>query len=173
MTAITTTHPATASTQSAPVASRTARARPSRRTPGTAEPNQQHPPTPSGPLPAWPAGPLDAAEHAFDLLIGPPTPLVFDGRGVAGLPQRTIVLDELRHLLLATSTRYPHHPPLLATLPGPTSFTVPAVIGPEEDPLIAVTAVTSTTASRTSPCRKWPITSAFTSAPPEPGAMSH
>jgi DNA-directed RNA polymerase specialized sigma24 family protein len=104
MTAIATTDPATASTRSAPQAPRTARARPPRAAPGTDKADQQHSPAPGGPLPAWPAGALDAAEHAFNLLISPPTPLTFDGRGVPGLPQRPIVLDELRHLLLAAST---------------------------------------------------------------------
>jgi hypothetical protein len=48
----------------------------------------------------WPAGPLDAAQRAFDLLTRPPAPLAFDCRGIEGLPQRIVGLDELKHLLI-------------------------------------------------------------------------
>jgi hypothetical protein len=52
----------------------------------------------------WPSTPLDAAQRAFDLLTCPPTPLAFDGRGVRGLPQRLLPLDELKTVLIADAT---------------------------------------------------------------------
>lgn len=52
---------------------------------------------------SWPAGPLDAAQRAFDLLVCPPAPLALDCRGLDGLPQRIVALDELQRLLLAGS----------------------------------------------------------------------
>jgi len=48
----------------------------------------------------WPSSPLDAAQRAFDLLVCPPTPLGFDARGIVGMPQQMLPLDELRDLLL-------------------------------------------------------------------------
>lgn len=48
----------------------------------------------------WPSSPLDAAQRAFDLLVCPPAPLGFDTRGIEGLPQQMLPLDELRDLLL-------------------------------------------------------------------------
>ena len=57
-----------------------------------------------GTAPSWPPGPLDAAQRAFDLLIRPPAPLAFDCRGLTGLPQKIVALDELKHLLIAEST---------------------------------------------------------------------
>ncbi|HZM80516.1 MAG TPA: hypothetical protein VFC19_32670 [Candidatus Limnocylindrales bacterium] len=48
----------------------------------------------------WPSSPLDAAQRAFDLLTCLPAPLGHDARGVEGLPQRMLPLDELRDLLL-------------------------------------------------------------------------
>jgi hypothetical protein len=53
---------------------------------------------------SWPAGPLAAAQRAFDLLTRPPAPLAFDCRGYDALPQRIIALDELARLLIARST---------------------------------------------------------------------
>lgn len=44
---------------------------------------------------------LSVAEDAFRLLVCEPAPLVFDGRPVAGLPDRLLPLDELRTLLVA------------------------------------------------------------------------
>jgi hypothetical protein len=44
---------------------------------------------------------LTVAEDAFGLLVCQPAPLAFDGRPVAGLPDRQLSLDELRDLLLA------------------------------------------------------------------------
>lgn len=58
-------------------------------------------------LTTWPTGPLDAAQRAFDLLTCPPAPLAFDGRGVTGLPERIMPLDELKRLLVATETPRP------------------------------------------------------------------
>ncbi len=58
----------------------------------------------SGPGAGWPAGPLDAAHRAFELLTRPPAPLAFDCRGFDGLPARIVALDELRGLLIARST---------------------------------------------------------------------
>ena len=52
----------------------------------------------------WPAGPLDAAQRAFDLLTCPPAPVAFDCRGVEALPQRVVPLDELRRLLIHDAT---------------------------------------------------------------------
>jgi hypothetical protein len=52
----------------------------------------------------WPSSPLDAAQRAFDLLVCPPAPLGFDARGVKGLPERMLPLDELRDLLLKPDT---------------------------------------------------------------------
>lgn len=42
---------------------------------------------------------LTVAEDAFRLLVCEPAPLAFDGRPIAGLPDRHIPLDELRTLL--------------------------------------------------------------------------
>jgi hypothetical protein len=55
----------------------------------------------------WPTTPLDAAQRAFDLLVCPPAPLAFDGRGFAGLPNRILPLDELKKLLIADATSRP------------------------------------------------------------------
>ena len=55
----------------------------------------------------WPSTPLDAAQRAFDLLVCPPAPLVFDGRRVAGLPRRNLPLDELKVILIADATARP------------------------------------------------------------------
>lgn len=40
----------------------------------------------------WPESPLDAAQRAFDLLICPPAPLAFDGRGFDGCPVETALV---------------------------------------------------------------------------------
>jgi len=55
----------------------------------------------------WPESPLAAAERAFELLTDPYKPLAFDARGVTGLPQRSVPLDELRRLLISESTSRP------------------------------------------------------------------
>jgi hypothetical protein len=55
----------------------------------------------------WPATPLDAAQHAFDLLTCPPDPLAFDCRGIVGLPQRILPLDRLKSVLIADDTPRP------------------------------------------------------------------
>lgn len=56
----------------------------------------------------WPASPLAAAERAFEwLTCDPDPPLVFDARGVTGLPQRSLPLGELRRLLISESTSRP------------------------------------------------------------------
>jgi hypothetical protein len=47
---------------------------------------------------------LAAAARAFDLLTCHPRPLGLDCRGIAGLPQRTIPLGELRDLLVSDDT---------------------------------------------------------------------
>jgi hypothetical protein len=52
----------------------------------------------------WPSSPLAAAERAFGLLVQPPTQVGFDARGIAGLPDAIVPLDELRRLLLAART---------------------------------------------------------------------
>jgi hypothetical protein len=52
----------------------------------------------------WPNTPLDAAQHAFDLLVCPPAPLAFDGHGFTGLPNRILPLDELKKLLIDDAT---------------------------------------------------------------------
>jgi hypothetical protein len=52
----------------------------------------------------WPATPLDAAQRAFELLVCPPAPLAFDGRTVAGLPDRVLPLDALKALLIDEET---------------------------------------------------------------------
>ncbi len=43
---------------------------------------------------------LTAADAAFTRLVCQPAPLAFDGRPIAGLPDRMLPLDELRDLLL-------------------------------------------------------------------------
>jgi len=53
---------------------------------------------------SWPASPLKAAQHAFELLTCPPTPLAFDCRGFARLPQRILSLDELTRVLISDRT---------------------------------------------------------------------
>ncbi|GIJ59142.1 sigma-70 family RNA polymerase sigma factor [Virgisporangium aurantiacum] len=56
----------------------------------------------------WPASPLAAAERAFEwLTCDPDPPLVFDARGVTGLPPRSLPLGELRRLLISESTSRP------------------------------------------------------------------
>src|SRR5207249_10592262 len=55
----------------------------------------------------WPTTPLDAAQRAFDLLVCPPAPLAFDGRGFRGLPNRILPLDELKKLLIDDATPRP------------------------------------------------------------------
>ena len=55
----------------------------------------------------WPTTPLDAAQRAFDLLVQPPTPLALDGRGFAGLPPRTLPVDELKKILVDSHTPRP------------------------------------------------------------------
>lgn len=52
----------------------------------------------------WPATPLDAAERAFELLVCPPAPLAFDGRTVAGLPNRVLPLDAVKTRLIDDGT---------------------------------------------------------------------
>jgi hypothetical protein len=52
----------------------------------------------------WPNTPLDAAQRAFDLLVCPPAPLAFDGRGFPGLPNKILPLDQLKKLLIADAT---------------------------------------------------------------------
>jgi len=52
----------------------------------------------------WPPSHLDAAEHAFTLLIKRPTPMAFDGRDFDGLPDQILPLEDLRRLLLAPAT---------------------------------------------------------------------
>lgn len=52
----------------------------------------------------WPSTPLDAAQRAFDLLVCPPAPLAFDGRGFKGLPNRLLALDELKKILIDDRT---------------------------------------------------------------------
>src|SRR3954453_20870902 len=47
---------------------------------------------------------LTVAEDAFRLLVCEPAPLAFDGRPIAGLPDRLLALDELRDPLLAATT---------------------------------------------------------------------
>jgi hypothetical protein len=84
-------------------------ARPLPERPGRAQTDVEHDPDDwpdpgSGTAPAWPPGPLDAAQRAFDLLVRPPAPLAFDCRGLRGLPQKIVALDELKHLLIAEST---------------------------------------------------------------------
>jgi hypothetical protein len=55
--------------------------------------------------------PLVTAQRAFEVLVCPPAPLAFDGRGFAGLPQRMLPLDELRRSLMRDeSTREIHDP---------------------------------------------------------------
>lgn len=55
----------------------------------------------------WPSTPLDAAQRAFELLVCPPAPLAFDGRGFAGLPDRILPLDELKTILIDEVTPRP------------------------------------------------------------------
>jgi DNA-directed RNA polymerase specialized sigma24 family protein len=50
--------------------------------------------------------PFDTLEKTFDLLVSGPDPLSLDGTAIAGLPNRTIALDELRTMLLHPSTSY-------------------------------------------------------------------
>jgi hypothetical protein len=52
----------------------------------------------------WPSSPLAAAQRAFDLLVTPPAPLAFDCRGLPGLPQRMVPLDELKRVLTDDAT---------------------------------------------------------------------
>src|SRR3954463_6916065 len=53
---------------------------------------------------SWPSTPLDAAQRAFDLLVCPPAPLAFDGRGFPGLPNKILPLDQLKKLLIDDAT---------------------------------------------------------------------
>ena len=53
---------------------------------------------------SWPSSPLAAAGRAFALLVQPPTPVGFDGRGFDGLPDEILPLERLRALLLAPQT---------------------------------------------------------------------
>ncbi|WP_146017451.1 hypothetical protein [Verrucosispora sp. ts21] len=53
---------------------------------------------------SWPSSPLSAAGRAFALLVQPPTPIGFDGRGFEGLPDEILPLERLRALLLAPQT---------------------------------------------------------------------
>lgn len=53
----------------------------------------------------WPSSPLDAAQRAFTLLVQPPSHVGFDGRGLAGLPDEILPLDQLKDLLLSHATR--------------------------------------------------------------------
>lgn len=53
---------------------------------------------------SWPSSPLQAVQRAFDLLCCPPAPLAFDCRGLAGLPQTILPLDELKKVLIADAT---------------------------------------------------------------------
>jgi hypothetical protein len=53
---------------------------------------------------AWPTTALEAAQRAFDLLTRPPAALAFDCRGIPGLPQRLLPLNELRRALIRDST---------------------------------------------------------------------
>jgi hypothetical protein len=55
----------------------------------------------------WPTSPLDAAQRAFDLLVIPPTPLAFDGRGLDGCPAQLMPLEELKRFLLHRATPPP------------------------------------------------------------------
>ena len=59
---------------------------------------------PTSSSPAWPATALDAAQRAFDLVTCPPAPLALDCRGIPGLPQRLLPLDELRRAMIRDST---------------------------------------------------------------------
>jgi len=60
-------------------------------------------------FPARPAGhgasvsPLASVRDCFGLLVAGPAPLALDGSLLAGLPARSVALDELRDLLLADS----------------------------------------------------------------------
>jgi hypothetical protein len=54
--------------------------------------------------PSWPSSPLAAADRAFQLLVLPPTPIGFDGRGFASLPDDILPLERLRSLLLSPQT---------------------------------------------------------------------
>lgn len=53
---------------------------------------------------SWPTSPLACAQRAFDLLTVPPRPLLFDGRGLPGLPQRLLGLRELKVFLISDTT---------------------------------------------------------------------
>lgn len=55
----------------------------------------------------WPTSHLKAAERAFQLLVCPPVPLAFDCRGITGLPQAVLPLDELRDVLVNRSDPLP------------------------------------------------------------------
>jgi hypothetical protein len=63
--------------------------------------------SPSLSLPQSVCAPLDAAQRAFVLLCCPPAPLAFDGRGVKGVPDRILPLEELRGFLIADATPRP------------------------------------------------------------------
>ena len=52
----------------------------------------------------WRSSPLAAADRAFTLLVRPPTPIGFDGRGFAGLPDEILPLERLRTVLLSPHT---------------------------------------------------------------------
>src|SRR5262249_44740979 len=67
---------------------------------------QSRPPRSRGSRP-WPTTPLDAAQRAFDLLVCPPAPLAFDGRGFPGLPNKILPLDQLKKLLIDDATPRP------------------------------------------------------------------
>jgi hypothetical protein len=53
---------------------------------------------------SWPSSPLAAAARAFALLVQPPTPIGFDGRGLVGMPDEILPLERLRALLLSPQT---------------------------------------------------------------------
>lgn len=50
--------------------------------------------------------PFDTLEKTFDLLVTGPQPLALDGTALAGLPDRTIPLGELKAMLLHPSTPF-------------------------------------------------------------------
>jgi hypothetical protein len=56
------------------------------------------------PARSWPSSPLAAADHAFTLLVQPPTHVGFDGRAIPGLPDEILPLEQLRSLLLSPRT---------------------------------------------------------------------
>src|SRR5947209_5384156 len=102
----------------------------------------------------WPSSPLDAAQRAFTLLAQPPTHVGFDGRGLDGLPDEILPLDELRDLLLSPAASVEVRDTVWRELvtrarpDGPAWAVAAAVIDADEANLIAATRLDNATVAQ-------------------------